>query len=116
MVSSLNINSLCEINIIQQYKQPCQLLCPHLLDLGWQTDVLGPLLGRVELVSPPGLGEGGQRGAERGHGRGGVRPLEVEEGVLEAVGGDLGGGHSTLQCSTVQYSTVQYSTVQYSTV
>ena len=100
MVSSLNINSLCEINIRQQYKpggsgtlpQPCQLLCPHLLDLGWQTDVLGPLLGRVELVSPPGLGEGGQRGAERGHGRGGVRPLEVEEGVLEAVRGHGAGG------------------------
>ena len=77
--------------------QPCQLLCPHLLDLGWQTDVLGPLLGRVELVSPPGLGEGGQRGAERGHGRGGVRPLEVEEGVLEAVGGDLLGGGDTVE-------------------
>ena len=86
--------------------QPCQLLSPHLLDLGGQTDVLGPLLGRVELVPAPGLGEGGQRGAERGHGRGGVRPLEVEEGVLEAVGCDLGGGHSTVQYSTVQYSTV----------
>ena len=42
-------------------------------------------------MSPPGLGQGGQ-GGHTGGVR--VRPLEVEESVLEAVGGDLLGGDS----------------------
>ena len=61
-----------------------------LLDLGGKTNVLRSLLGRMELVSPPGLGQGGQ-GGHTGGVR--VRPLEVEESVLEAVGGDLLGSH-----------------------
>ena len=46
----------------------------------------------MELVPPPGLGEGGEGGLEGGHGGPGVWPLQVEEGVLEAVRGDGAGG------------------------
>ena len=46
----------------------------------------------MELLSPPGLPQGSQswRG---GGGGGGVWPLEIEESILEAVGGDLLGSH-----------------------
>ena len=47
----------------------------------------------MELVPPPGLGQGGQGGLEGGHGGPRVRPLQVEEGVLEAVRGDGAWGH-----------------------
>ena len=46
----------------------------------------------MELVPPPGLGEGSQGGLEGRHGGRRVRPLQVEEGVLEAVRGDGAGG------------------------
>ena len=45
----------------------------------------------MELLSPPGLPQGSQ--GRRGGGEGGVWPLEIEESILEAVGGDLLGSH-----------------------
>ena len=50
----------------------------------------------MELLSPPGLPQGsqGRRGEGRG-GEGGVWPLEIEESILEAVGGDLLRSHLT---------------------
>ena len=48
----------------------------------------------MQLLSPPCLPQGSQGwpgggGGGGGEGRGVVRPLEIEESILEAVGGDL---------------------------
>ena len=69
----------------------------HLLHSRWATDVLGSLFRGVQFLSPPGFPQGSEGGLTRGGGGGGgggggvggVWPLEVEESVLEAVGGDL---------------------------
>ena len=43
----------------------------------------------MQLLSPPGLPQGSQgRRGGGGGGEGGVWPLEIEESILEAVGGD----------------------------
>ena len=70
-------------------------MVPGLLDQVGKADVLGPLLGRVQLLLPPRLDKRpeGRRVGFRVL----IWPLQVEEGVLEAVGGRHGGAHQ-LSC------------------